>query len=207
MVVRLRLPIPRTAIFLPVPVRPLVLAAIYLLPAVQFGVAAAFIQTLVPIVADGELAISVATIGLAIGLGGLLRLVGAISSGYISDRFSRRWALFPGLVLQLAGLLVFAIAESTASWWAAIILFSMGSSSVNVAATILADLSEGGPLGGRLGVFRVTGDVALLAAPFAAGAIYEVSGRAPATTPLVVFVAVVIVLAFLVIPETLDRKT
>ena len=178
------------------------LLALYLLPAVQFGIGAALIQTLVPIVGDAELALSVGTIGLAIGLGGLLRLVGALASGQVSDRYSRRWALLPGLALQLLGLIVFSLGGAVANWWAAIILYSLGSSSVNVGATVLADLSEGGGLGRRLGVFRLTGDAALLLAPLAGGALYEAFGRGWASIPLIGFVAAVIVLAFVAIPET-----
>lgn len=179
-----------------------VLVAIYLLPAAQFGIGAALIQTLVPIVGDAELGLTVATIGLAIGLGGILRLVGALVSGKVSDRYSRRLALFPGLTLQLIALALFATGGSTASWWMSIVLFSLGSSAVNVGATMLADLSEGGRLGRRLGVFRLTGDSALLVAPLAGGALYEAFGRGWATVPLLVFVAFVVVFGFFVIPET-----
>ena len=186
-------------------IRPSVLAALYLLPAMQFGIAAALIQTLAPIVGDGELSLDVATIGAAIGLGGLFRLVGATVSGYVSDRYSRRLALFPGLLIQFAAIGVFAAASSVLAWWTAIILFSLGSTAVNVGATVLADLSEGGRLGSRLGVFRVTGDSALFVGPLAAGAIYDAFGRAWATAPLLIFAGVVIVLGLLVIPETNPR--
>lgn len=179
-----------------------VLIALYLLPAVQFGIGAALIHTLIPIVGDAELSLTVGMIGIAIGVGGLLRLVGALASGYVSDRYSRRWALFPGLALQFAALIVFAGGDSTVAWWAAIMLFSVGSSAVNVGATVLADLSEGGRMGRRLGVFRVTGDTALLLAPLVAGALYETLGRAWATAPLGAFVIGVFLLAFRVIPET-----
>lgn len=183
-------------------ISPAVLASLYLLPALQFGVAAALIQTLAPIVGDAELSLNVATIGVAIGLGGLFRLVGAMFSGYVSDRYSRRLALFPGLVLQFAAIGVFAAASNVVSWWLAIILFSLGSTAVNVGATVLADLSEGGRLGSRLGLFRVTGDAALFAGPLAAGAIYDAAGRAWATLPLLLFAGLVIVFAFLAVPET-----
>ena len=184
-----------------------VLAAIYLLPAAQFGTAAALIQTLIPIVGDSELSLSVGTIGVAIGAGGLLRLVGAIASGHVSDRYSRRWALFPGLALQLAALLFFAFGSSVATWWAAIAIYSVGSSTVNVGATMLADLSEGGRLGRRLGVFRLTGDTALLVTPLLGGALYEAHGRGWATAPLIILVVVVLIMAFALIPETISRQT
>ena len=106
------------------------------------------------------------------------------------------------MALQFLGLIVFAVGGAVANWWAAIILYSLGSSSVNVGATVLADLSEGGGLGRRLGVFRLTGDAALLLAPLAGGALYEAFGRGWASMPLIGFVACVIALAFVAIPET-----
>jgi MFS family permease len=183
-------------------IRPAVRMAVYLLPAVQFAIGGAFLQTLVPIVGDGELGLSVGTLGTAIGLAGLLRLGGAVVSGRVSDAYSRRWALFPGLVMQILGLAVFAAWGSAAGWWTAIVLTSIGSTAVNVGATLLADLSEGGRLGHRLGVFRITGDVALFVAPLVAGVLYEGAGRGVAVGSLAVFVAGVTAFAAGVLPET-----
>lgn len=188
-------------------VAPLVLVAIYLLPAVQFAIGAALIQTLVPIVGDGELGLTVGTIGAAIGVAGLLRLAAALVTGRISDNISRRWALFPGLVLQVASLITFAVFDSLAAWWVAIVLSALGSSAVNVGATVLADLSEGGPLGRRLGMFRLSGDVALFLAPLVTGVLYQVSGRGIALVPLIIFVLFVTALNWMVVPETLPRAT
>jgi predicted MFS family arabinose efflux permease len=177
-------------------------AAIFLLPAVQFAIGGALLHTLVPIVGDGELGLGVGTVGLAMGLAGALRLVAALTSGRVSDRWSRRWALFPGLLLQIAGLVAFALWGTRAGWWAAIVLTSLGSTAVNVGATMLADLSEGGRLGPNLAMFRMTGDVALLVAPLLAGILYETTGRAVAMLPLIGFVAAATLLAARVIPET-----
>ncbi len=81
-------------------------------------------------------------------------------------------------------------------------LTSLGSTAVNVGATVLADLSEGGRLGPQLAMFRLTGDIALLLAPLLAGALYEVSGKTLAILPLFLFVAAVTTLAAWAVPET-----
>lgn len=187
----------------PIPRR--VLAVLYLLPAVQFSIGASMIQTLVPIVGDDELGLGTATVGLAIGLGGIARLVGAIVSGRVSDNIGRKWALVPGLSLQTAGLVVFALAGGTIAWWLAIFGLTLGSVAVNVGSTILADLTEEGGLGKRLGAFRFAGDLAFLVTPLLSGALYEVSGRFLGTLPLLALTATATLGALFVLPETLRR--
>lgn len=179
----------------------LVLAVLYLLPAVQFSIGAAIIQTLIPLLADGPLAIPVGVVGIALGLGGVGRFAGAMFAGQVSDRMGRRVALIPGLGVQLVGLVILMLSESTWAWWATILLISLGSITVNVGTTILADLS-GGSLGRRLGVFRLTGDSAFVVAPLLAGWLYSVSGQSLATLPSVILTAGVLVAAILWIPET-----
>jgi MFS family permease len=181
---------------------PLILAVIYSLPAIQFSVGASINMTLVPLVADESLGLGLAAIGLALGVGGLARLVGALIAGQISDRIARKAALIPGLVLQVAGLGVFAWVGGLFGWWLAIILLAVGSIPVNVGSTMLADLSEGGGLGERLGRFRFTGDATFLVAPLITGGLYETAGRTIATMPLFVATVIVSIAAIVVLPET-----
>lgn len=187
----------------PIPRR--ILAVIYMLPIVQFSIGAAIIQTLVPIVGDDELGMGAATVGIAIGIGGLARLVGAVTSGRVSDSVGRRWALIPGLVLQTVGLALFAVLGGAVAWWATIIAVTLGSVAVNVGTTILADLSEGKGLGRQLGAFRFAGDLGLMVTPLLAGALYEASGRTAATIPLLVVTAATTIAAVIILPETLRR--
>ncbi|MFV2001239.1 MAG: MFS transporter [Acidimicrobiia bacterium] len=179
-----------------------VLWTIYLLPAVQFAVGAAMIQTIVPIVADADLGMGPAIVGGALVVAGLARLLSALIAGRVTDRVGRRAALLPGLGLQVLGLAVFALGEGALWWWVAILLVSLGSVSVNVGTTMLADLSEGGGLGRRLGAFRFTGDVAFVVAPTLAGWLFDQRGRTAAIVPLLVFTVAVTIAATVVLPET-----
>ncbi len=179
-----------------------VLAFIYLLPAVQFAIGGALLQTLVPIVADAELGMGPAVVGGALGIGGVSRFVAAVVAGQVTDRISRKWALLPGQVLQTLGVAVFMSWATPAAWFGSILLVTLGSVGVNVGATVLADLSEGTALGNRLGAFRFTGDAAFVVAPLLSGWLYELAGRGAGTAPLVVFAAVVTVGVWIFIPET-----
>ena len=153
-----------------------VLWLIYALPAVQFGIGAAVLQTLIPIIGEDDLGYTSATVGLALGIGGAIRFVSALSAGAVSDRYGRKVALVPGLSFQLVGLLVFATDFGVWGWWLSVGLLTIGSVAANVGGTMLADLSEGGPLGRRLGRYRLVGDAALMLAPVLTGYLFARHG-------------------------------
>lgn len=153
-----------------------VLWIIYAMPAVQFGIGAAVIQTLMPIIGEDDLGYTSATVGLALGLGGAIRFVSALAAGAASDKYGRKTALVPSLVVQLVGLIVFALDFGAWGWWLSVALLTVGSVAANVGGTILADLSEGGPLGRRLGRYRVVGDAALMLAPLLTGYLFAEYG-------------------------------
>ncbi|MGI9606011.1 MAG: MFS transporter [Acidimicrobiales bacterium] len=175
---------------------------LYALPAAQFGIGAAVIQTLIPFLGEEDLGLSTATVGVALGVGGGLRLVAAMVSGRIADRLGRKVALVPGLTLQLLGLIVFVADLGAVGWWVSIALLTIGSAAANIAGTIIADLSEGGPLGRRLGRFRLVGDLSLMLTPLATGWLFSRHGLEISVSFLIVFAGAVLVGATR-LPETL----
>lgn len=158
-------------------------------------------QTLISVIGAEELGLGVATIGLALGLGGVCRLVGGFIGGVLADRVARRASLLPGLVLQALGVAL-VIGTGTLWWLAGIVLMSLASWSISVSATVLADLSPAGSLGPRLGSFRFVGDVGLVAGPLAAGYLYDHGGRLPAMLSAVVLLLLAAVWCAISVPET-----
>ena len=153
------------------------------LAAVPFAVFFAFSalpQTLLPVIGSSELALSTATIGLALGAGGVARIGGSAVTGVISDRVSRKAALVPSLLIMAVAVLLLVPSPAVATWLLAILLLSVASSGIAVAATIIADLVPAETVGRRLGTFRFTGDFGLLAGPAVTGVLYQHSGRAAA---------------------------
>jgi len=169
-----------------------VLWLIYALPAVQFGIGAAVLQTLIPIIGEDELGYTSATVGLALGIGGAIRFASALSAGAVSDRYGRKVALVPGLLFQLIGLLIFAADFGVWGWWLSVGLLTIGSVAANVGGTMLADLSEGGPLGRRLGRYRLVGDAALMLAPVLTGYLFARHGLRVSVGLLIVAAAAVL---------------
>jgi DHA1 family multidrug resistance protein-like MFS transporter len=154
-----------------------VLAAV---PFAVFFTFSALPQTLLPVIGASELALSTAVIGLALGAGGVARFAGSAVAGAVSDRVSRKAALIPSLLVMAVAVLLLAPPPTLATWLAAIVLLSLASSGIAVAATIIADQVPAGTVGRRLGTFRFTGDFGLLAGPAVTGLLYQHSGRSAA---------------------------
>jgi MFS family permease len=179
---------------------------------VLFGVAftvfltiGALPQTLIPLIGADDLGLGVAAIGLALGVGGLARMVGAVLTGVVSDRVSRRAALLPSLVLQAGGVALLAVGDGSGWWLAAIVAMSLGSSGHAVGATMLGDRALPGELGRVLGRYRFAGDIGLVVGPALAAWIYDAGGRGWAVA-VISAVVVAMVLAATTLPETGSRR-
>jgi MFS transporter, DHA1 family, multidrug resistance protein len=155
----------------------------FVLAAVPFAVfftLSALPQTLLPVIGSSELELSAAFIGLALAIGGIARFAGSAVTGTISDRVSRKAALVPSLLAMAVAVVMLVPAPTLTTWLGAIVLLSIASSGIAVAATIIADQVPAGTVGRRLGTFRFTGDFGLLAGPAVTGLLYQHSGRAAA---------------------------
>ncbi|MQA75324.1 MAG: MFS transporter, partial [Solirubrobacterales bacterium] len=156
------------------------LLALAAAPFATFFAMAGLTQTLVPLIGDGELELGASTIGLAIGAGAAARFASAWITGVGSDRLSRKVVLVPSLLAMALGAGCLALPPGVAGWTAAIGLIALGSSGISVAAAALADRVAPAELGHRLGMFRLVGDVGLVAGPIVAGFLYQAAGPGPA---------------------------
>lgn len=180
--------------------------ATYAVGFVTFLTVGAMPQTLVPLVGDAELGVGVAAIGLALGVGGVARVVGATAAGAVSDGVSRRAALIPCLGLQLAGVALLGLDAGVPGWLAALVLLSLGASAHAVAATMLADRGNPATLGRTLSRYRFTADIGLVAGPVLAAGVYDAFGRAAAAGSVTAVVAVGTLAGILLLPETAGRE-
>jgi MFS family permease len=153
---------------------------LYLASFAVFFALGAMPQTLLPVIGAAHYGLSVAVVGVVLGIGGLCRFAGAALGGIVADRISRKAALVPALVAMAAGTALLEVPGGVAVWVAAVVLLSLGSFGSTVAATILADLGGGRRVGRRLGVFRFAGDLGLIAGPLVAGWLYDRSGTGAA---------------------------
>lgn len=158
-------------------------------------------QTLVPLIGANDLGLGTAAIGLALGVGGFGRFLGTFIGGRVSDRISRKAALVPGLLGQAAGVALLALEPSLMAWLTAIVIMSLASFAVPVAATILGDITEPGQIGTRLGRFRFVGDIGLLTGPLVVSALFEGVGRATAFGFVALVLTVTAFLAWRLLPD------
>ncbi|MHB8649610.1 MAG: MFS transporter [Gaiellaceae bacterium] len=156
------------------------LALLYLASFSVFFALGAMPQTLLPLIGSRGYGLSAGAVGLLLGLGGLCRFAGAWIGGVVSDRRSRKAALVPSLLVMAAGAALLELPGGAAVWVSSIVLLSLGSFGVTVAATMLADLGGGVRVGRRLGVFRFAGDLGLVAGPLTAGWLYDTVGTGAA---------------------------
>lgn len=178
------------------------LVVLHAVPFASFFTLGAMPQTLVPIIGDARHGLSASTIGLALGVGGVCRFVGALAGGRISDRVSRKASLVPGMLLGAIGVGVLVLDWGVAGWVTAIVLMSLGSYGISVSATMLADLAGGSGVGRRLGTYRFVGDVGLIAGPAVTAALYEHVGPDLAVSGVALLLGLVGVLCALLLPET-----
>lgn len=155
------------------------LATLYAVCFCAFFALGAMPQTIVPLIGDRVLALGAGVIGLAVGMGGVFRLVGAWVAGVVSDRVGRKAALVPGMLASAAGVALLAAVGpgSTALWLVAIALMSLGSIGVTVGATILGDRTGAGRSGRRFGQYRLSGDLGLLTGPLLGTILYGAVSR------------------------------
>jgi MFS transporter, DHA1 family, multidrug resistance protein len=177
--------------------------------AVLYGVAfssffmlGAMPQTLVPIIGDERYGLSAAALGVALGLGGGCRFIGALVGGRLADRVSRKASLVPGMAFGAAGVGAFALDLGVGGWVMGIVLLSLGSYGISVAATMLADHAGGQGVGRRLGTYRFVGDIGLIAGPTVSAVLYERVGDDIAVLAVAGLLAVVALLCAFVLKET-----
>ena len=182
-------------------------AALYGVCFSVFFTVASMPQTLIPLIGSLDHDLRTATIGLALGLGGVARIAGSAVTGLISDRVSRRAALLPALALQAGGVGLLILGGGAGMWLAAIVLMSLGTTGNAVAATMLGDRTPGAALGATLGRYRFWGDIGAFIGPAVVAVLYDRAGAAPAAALVCGVLIACATAAALLVPETRGRSS
>ena len=162
-------------------------------------------QVLVPFWGD-EIGLDVAAIGLIFGLSSAADMTLFYPVGVIMDRWGRKWAIIPSLLLLSASLALIPLTESFWPFLLVGLLSGLGNGfGSGVVMTLGADLAPPEQAGEFIGVWRLIADIGAAAAPIGIGALAQVAtlGAACFLTAGAGFVGAAIMAFF--VAETLQR--
>jgi MFS family permease len=162
-------------------------------------------QILMPLWGD-SIGLDVAQIGLVLSLGAALDATLFYPVGVVMDRYGRKYAVIPSLVLLAASLVLVPFATTYPTFLLLGLLSGFGNGfGSGVVMTLGADLAPREGAGEFIGVWRLVADVGSAAAPLGIGALAEVAtlGASAVATGFVGVAGVLIMLFF--VEETLHR--
>ena len=163
-------------------------------------------QILMPLWGDA-IGLDVAQIGLVLSLGAALDATLFYPVGVVMDRYGRKYAVVPSLLLLAASLVLVPLATNFPTFLLLGLLSGFGNGfGSGVVMTLGADLAPREGAGEFIGVWRLVADVGNAAAPLGIGALAEVAtlGISAVATGLVGVAGVLIMLFF--VEETLHRE-
>jgi MFS family permease len=163
---------------------------------------------IVPVYGAIVLELDVATTGVIIGVSGAFDMAMFPVSGYVMDRFGRRYNSIPSFSLMTIGMVVLATATSAQMLWVAAMVLGLGNGlGSGLMMTMGADLAPEGSKGEFLGLWRFIGNFGNSSGPLAVGVVADAGGLGLAAMAAAGFgVAAVLTLIF-VVPETLIRES
>ena len=130
--------------------------------------------TIVPVLANVKLGISVSAIGFAMMLGSLAGLVAAYPAGWLTDRFGRKSVIVPATLITGTSMLLFSVAPGYGWFVAASIVWGIAISVGSSAPTAYAaDSAPPGMNAAAISAFRMTSDAGYVLGPLVLGLIVD----------------------------------
>jgi MFS family permease len=163
-------------------------------------------QVLLPFWGD-DIGLDVAAIGLIFGLSSAADMTLFYPVGVVMDRWGRKWAIIPSLLILSASLALIPLAESFWPFLLVGVLSGIGNGfGSGVVMTLGADLAPRDQAGEFIGVWRLIADVGAAGAPIGIGALAQVAtlGVACLMTAGAGFIGAAIMAFF--VAETLQRE-
>ncbi len=160
----------------------------------------------IPLFGADMLGLSVAEIGLIMGLGSALDMSLFYPAGYIMDRFGRKFAYVPSFLIQSVGM---ALIPLTGGFWGLLMatgLIGLGNGlGSGTMMTLGADLAPPDSRGEFLGIWRLIGDGGSSSGSLVVGSLADILGLSLATFAIAGVGLVASAMLGMLVPETLDR--
>jgi MFS family permease len=129
-------------------------------------------QLLIPLIGANVVGLSAAEVGLVMTISAVVDMSMFFPAGYLMDRFGRKFATVPSFAIMGIGLALLPFATSFATMAAIGILIGLGNGlGSGSMMTLGADLAPEGATGEFLGIWRLIGDIGMVAGPLLVGVI------------------------------------
>jgi MFS family permease len=129
-------------------------------------------QLLIPLLGANVVGLSAAEVGLVMTISAVVDMSMFFPAGYLMDKFGRKFATVPSFAIMGIGLALLPFATSFATMAAIGILIGLGNGlGSGSMMTLGADLAPEGATGEFLGIWRLIGDVGMVAGPLLVGVI------------------------------------
>jgi MFS family permease len=147
--------------------------------------------------------ISLAMVGVLLGVNRLIRIPGNPIAGLAYDQFGRRRLFLLGLLLGTLSTASYAIAHSFPGWLAGRLLWGIAWSLLNVGGlSMMLDVTEDHDRGRVLGLFRVWYLLGLAFSPVLGGLLTDALGFRPALLVGATITGTAFIITFFTLPET-----
>ena len=133
--------------------------------------------TILPLFAYNQLGASATQVGLMLSSLAIMNMVVLYPTGALSDRFGRKFAIVPSVLLMALSFVLMSRATSYPGLLAGVVLLGIGSGIGGPApAAYVADLGPPDRIGAAMGLYRAIGDLGFFIGPLAMGWVADASG-------------------------------
>jgi MFS family permease len=147
--------------------------------------------------------ISLAMVGVLLGVNRLIRIPGNPIAGLAYDQFGRRRLFLLGLLLGTLSTASYAIAQSFPAWLAGRLLWGIAWSLLNVGGlSMMLDVTEDHDRGRVIGLFQVWYLLGLAFSPVLGGLLTDALGFRPALLVGATITGTAFIITFFTLPET-----
>ena len=162
-------------------------------------------QVFLPLWGDA-IGLDVAQIGLVYGISSFVDAGLFYPSGYVMDRWGRKWASVPSLLTLAIGLLILPATTEAHGYVLVAMLTGIGNGfGAGIVQVLGADFTPAERRGEFLGVWRLIGDVGNAGGPFVVSFIVGIASLGLAATCCGALGLAGVLLMWLAVPETLQR--
>jgi MFS family permease len=162
---------------------------------------------IIPLFAANALGLDVTAVGLVMSIGSVLDTAMFIPAGMIVDRYGRKAAIIPSLLIQAAGLFLLPLTASFTTLTAAAGLIGFGNGiSSGTMITLGADLAPAGRRTPFLGIWRLSNSMGFALGPNIVGSVAALLTLPLASSTIGVIALLAAGLFYQFVPETLKRE-